>query len=137
LKASSKIFSFWASAVMLTCLLTGCATEETVQTKTTGVTPHRVVGQEIAGQWQVVDSSARFKISFKDGEIRIKGWDSEDGEQFIISYVEWDGKRLKGNFSMPSTGHTTFSDLELIDTNTLKGTYKGGTSSGEEVWKRE
>ncbi|HNX59040.1 MAG TPA: hypothetical protein PKK43_08060, partial [Spirochaetota bacterium] len=52
-----------------------------------------------------------------------------------VSYdVSWDGKRLRGTFFMPSTGYTTFSELELIDDHTLSGTYRGDTSGGEEVW---
>ncbi len=123
MKVSTKIRCLLVTVIIGASILTGCAI-------------HPTVGQEISGEWQVVDSSSRFKISFVDGDIRIEGWDSNDRERFRISNVEWDGTRLRGTFVMPSTGHTTYSDLLLIDRNTLKGSYKGD-ASGEEVWKRQ
>jgi hypothetical protein len=93
-------------------------------------------GTDISGQWQVVESSAVFNITFVDGNIHIQGWDSSDGEQFRISDVQWDGKRLKGTFVMPSTNGTTYSNLLLVDPGTLRGSYMGD-SSGVETWKRQ
>ena len=125
MKVSSIFVACLASIFIVAFVLTGCNSQQ------------KSVGQDIAGQWRVVHSTARFKISFAGGDIRIAGWDSDNGEKFVISNVKWDGKRLKGTFTMPSTGHTTYSDLLLIDENTLKGAYKGDTSSGEEVWLRQ
>ena len=143
--APAKITFFLVTAIIFASILTGCATQQKVDTKPSKtiaakkpsktIAP-KTVGQDISGEWQVVDSTARFKISFVDGVIHIEGWDTSDGEKFRISDVHWDGKRLKGIFVMPSTKGTTYSDLVLIDANTLKGTYKGD-SSGEEVWKRQ
>lgn len=121
MKLQVKIIGLFVSAVIGLSLLSACFGSS---------------DQDIAGVWRVVDSSARFKIFFVEGEILIEGWDRKDGEKFEISEVKWDGKRLKGTFLMPSTNHTTYSDLLLIDKDTLKGAYKGD-ASGEEVWKRQ
>lgn len=90
----------------------------------------------ITGTWAVKDSSAKFRIYFSEGHIAIDGWDSNDGEKFIITDISWDGKRLKGKFVIPSTGYTTFSDLELVDDKTLSGQYRGDTSAGDEIWEK-
>jgi len=116
---------------------TGSAMQHKIDTQPSETNAPIIAGQDISGEWQIVDSTARFKISFVDGVIHIEGWDSSDGERFRISDVQWNGKRLSGIFVMPSTNGTTYSDLVLIDANTFKGTYKGGDSSGEEVWKRQ
>jgi len=145
MKAPAKLTGLLVTAIIVASILTGCATQQKVYTKpaktsslkkpSKAISP-KTVAQDISGEWQVVDSTARFKISFVDGAIHIEGWDTSDGEKFRISDVQWDGKRLSGIFVMPSTKGTTYSDLLLIDANTLKGTYKG-SSSGEEVWKRQ
>jgi hypothetical protein len=124
------------AAIILASILTGCATQQNISSKPKKTRAPRTVVHDISGEWQVVDSTARFKISFVDGVIQIEGWDTSDGEKFRIADVQWNGKRLSGIFVMPSTKGTTFSDLLLIDHNTLKGIYKGD-SSGEEVWKRQ
>lgn len=141
-----KVAVFWIRALMMICLLAGCAAPTVQPARPVTVRPvkPRVVkpvipGQEIAGTWRVVNSSARFTIGFTGsnlGDIYITGWDSADGEKFIVAGVEWDGRRLSGAFKMPSTNYTTFSELELVDPDTLKGTYKSADGGGEEVWKR-
>ena len=136
MKLPAKRTSLLVTAIIVASILTGCATQQKVNTKPSKIIPHKTVAQDISGEWQVVDSTARFKISFVEGAIHIEGWDTSDGEKFRISDVHWDGKRLKGIFVMPSTNNTTYSDLLLTGANTLKGTYKGN-SSGEEVWKRQ
>jgi hypothetical protein len=125
-----------ASEVRVSKIRCNSATQQKVDTKPSETVSPRTVGQDISGEWHVVDSDARFKIFFVDGDIRIEGWDNSDGEKFRISDVQWDGKRLQGIFVMPSTKGTTYSNLALIDTNTLKGAYRGD-SSGEEVWRRQ
>jgi hypothetical protein len=125
-----------ASEVRVSKIHCNSATQQQVDTKPSETISPKTVGQDISGEWHVVDSTARFKIFFVDGNIQIEGWDSSDGERFRISDVQWDGKRLKAIFVMPSTKGTTYSNLLLIDTNTFKGAYRGD-SSGEEVWKRQ
>jgi hypothetical protein len=136
-KGSSSGEEVWKrQSIMAASALTGSAIQQKVDTPPSMTVAPATAGQDISGEWQVVDSTARFKITFVDGAIQIEGWDSSDGEKFRISDVQWNGKRLSGIFVMPSTNGTTFSDLLLIDANTLKGTYKG-SSTGEEVWKRQ
>ena len=136
MKVPAKITGLLVTAIIVASTLTVNAMQEKADTKPSGTISPRTSGQDISGEWQVVDSNARFKISFVDGDIYLEGWDSSNGEKFRISDVQWDGKRLKGMFVMPSTKGITYSNLLLIDPNTLKGAYKGD-SSGEEVWKRQ
>ena len=91
---------------------------------------------KITGTWSVNGSTAKFRISFENGTIKIAGWDSNDNETFVITDISWDGTRLKGTFTMPSTHHTTYSDLELVDERTLKGEFKGD-AEGEEIWTKD
>ena len=125
-----------ASEVRVSKIRCNSATQQKVDTKPSETVSPKTVGQDISGEWHVVDSTARFKIFFVDGNIQIEGGESSDGERFRISDVQWDGKRLSGIFVMPSKNNTRYLNLLLIDTNTFKGTYKGD-SSGEEVWKRQ
>ena len=136
MKVPAKITGLLVTAIIAASILTSCATQQKVARKPSRTISPKPAGQDISGEWQVVDSTARFKISFVEGAIHIEGWDTSDGEKFRISDVQWDGKRLKGMFVMPSTKGITYSNLLLIDPNTLKGTYKGD-STGEEVWKRQ
>ena len=136
MKLPAKRTDLLVIAIIAACILTGCATQQKVTKKPSKTISHKTVAQDISGEWQVVDSAARFKISFVDGDIHIEGWDSSNGEKFRISDVQWNGKRLSGIFVMPSTNGTRYLNLLLIDPNTLKGTHKGDIS-GEEVWKRQ
>ncbi len=110
--------------------------QQKAETPPPAASPPKPAGPDITGQWQVVESTAIFNISFDDGKVRIEGWDTSDGEHFRVSDVTWDGKRLKGTFVMPSTNGTTYSNLLLENPDTLKGWYKGD-STGVEVWKRQ
>jgi len=136
MKVPAKITGFLVTAIIAASILTSCATQQKVARKPSRTISPKPAGQDISGEWRVVDSTARFKISFVDGVIHIEGWDSSNGEKFRISDVQWDGRRLQGIFVLPSMKNTTFANLLLIEPNTLKGRYKG-SSSGEEVWKRE
>ncbi len=136
MKVPAMITGLLVTAIIVASTLTGSAMEQKVDTKPSETMSPRTAGQDISGEWHVVDSTARFKISFVDGDIHIEGWDSSSGEKFRISDVQWDGRRLQGIFVLPSMKRTTFSYLLLIDPNTLKGAYKGN-NSGEEVWKRQ
>jgi hypothetical protein len=122
--------------VIIFSMLTGCAANQEIIMKPSNTISYKTLNQDISGKWQVIESNARFIITFVGGDIDIEGWDSSDGEKFKISNLEWNGKRLKCTFIMPSTGKTRHSDLFLIDKNILKGNYEGDVS-GEEIWKRE
>jgi hypothetical protein len=136
MKSIIKITGYLLALVITVFLLTGCAANQKVNIKPSKTISYKTLNQEISGKWQVIDSNARFVITFINGYIHIEGWDSSDGEKFNISDLEWNGKRLKCTFLMPSTGKTRHSDLLLINKKTLKGNYEGDVS-GEEIWKRE
>ncbi|MBN2107984.1 MAG: hypothetical protein JW832_11210 [Deltaproteobacteria bacterium] len=137
MKVTATIPALLVPAIILASILTGCATQQKVHRKPSKTVAPRTVVHDISGEWQVVDSTARFKIFFVDGAIHIEGWDSSDGEKFRISDEQWNGKRLSGIFVLPSKNSTTYKSLALTDPSTLKGTYTGGNSSGLEVWKRQ
>ena len=131
-----KVIGYLLVLVIIFSMLIGCGANQKINIKPSNTISHKNLNQEISGKWQVIDSNAKFVITFIDGYIHIEGWDSSDGEKFNISELEWNGKRLKCTFLMPSTGKTRHSDLLLIDKNILKGIYEGDVS-GEEIWKRE
>jgi hypothetical protein len=136
MKVPAQITGLLVTAILTASILTSCATQQTAVRKTSKTISHRTAGQDISGDWHVADSTARFRISFVDGNIHIEGWDSSTGEKFRISDVRWDGRRLHGIFVLPSKKRTTFSHLVLIDPDTLKGP-RTGDGFGEEVWMRE
>jgi len=136
MKLIIKLISCLLAILIIVSMLTGCAANQNINIKPSMTLSNKPFNQDISGKWQVLESNARFIITFVGGDIHMEGWDSSDGEKFKISNLEWDGKRLKGSFKMPSTGKTRHSDLLLIDPNTLKGNYRGDLS-GDEIWKRE
>lgn len=94
----------------------------------------RVNGLPFEGTWEVIESSARVRVGVVDGLVGIEAWDSNDDEKFEVSDVRWDGSLLKATFRMPSTEHTTHTELQLVGEE-LRGTC-AGDFEGEEVWKR-
>jgi len=131
-----KTIIYLSVLVLIFSMITGCAAKHMIIQKSSNTDSYKDLNQEISGKWQVINSNARFVITFLDGTIHIEGWDSSDGEKFNISDLEWNGKRLKCTCIMPSTGKTRHSDLLFIDKNILKGIYEGDVS-GEEIWRRE
>ena len=136
MKLIEKFIVYLLALVIIVFMLTGCVANQNVNIKPSETMSQKTFNQDISGKWQVIDSNARFIITFIDGVIHIEGWDSSDGENFKISNLKWNGKSLKCTFKMPSTGKTRHSNLLLIDKNILKGNYEGDVS-GEEIWKRE
>jgi hypothetical protein len=136
MKIIIKFFVYVPAFAIIFSMLTGCAANHKINLRPSDPVLNKTLNQEISGKWQVIESNARFIISFIGNKIHVEGWDSSDGEKFKISHLEWNGRRLKCTFIMPSTGKTRHSDLLLIDKNILKGNYKGDVS-GEEIWKRE
>jgi len=115
-------------ALLGALLLVGCATTGTVGGDA-GEVPR------VVGLWRVVGSSAQFRLTWENGELQMEGWDSADGERFEILSVSWDDPRLLVSKRMPSTDHTTHSDLQLVDDDTLRGTMTGGWE-GPDAWVR-
>jgi hypothetical protein len=136
MKTPIKTIGCLSALAMIISMLAGCAANQNVNLKPSKTISYKTLNREISGKWQVMDSNARFIITFMGGDIHIEGWDDSDGEKFKISNLEWNGKRLKCTFLMPSTGKTRHSDLLWIDKNILKGNYEGDVS-GEEIWRRE
>jgi hypothetical protein len=118
----------WALAGALLLAVAGCATTSGAGRGADGPPP-------VVGRWQVEGSSAQFLITWDDGQLRMEGWDSSDGERFEILSVSWDEPRLRVSKRMPSTDHTTHSDLRLVDEDTLSGSMTGGWE-GPDRWVR-
>jgi len=96
----------------------------------------RPVDRSIEGVWQVEGSVARFEITFRGDQIMLKGWSELSNKEFEVTNVQWDGEILSGTFFFPLTSFTTYSELRLIDANTISGIYRGDSEGTPEVWRR-
>lgn len=70
----------------------------------------------LVGTWQASeeDSSAVFVISMQGRDLCVTGYDKSDGEAFVISNVNWDGKTLRFESVMPSTGYYAKHSLRML-----------------------
>ncbi len=67
------------------------------------------------GAWQPEDSSAIFRACMSGGQLRVDGWDSADGERFVISAVAFDGTELRFDSLRPSTEFRVQNTLAFVD----------------------
>jgi hypothetical protein len=57
------------------------------------------------GEWS--ETEAVFTVTVRDGSFDVIGVDERDGETFVVSAIEWDGRCLRFESLMPSTGWRT------------------------------
>jgi hypothetical protein len=75
--------------------------------------------KEFVGKWQHVspwngdDYLAEYTVSLRGGRPAVSGFDLSDGEAFKISGVSWDGKFLRFQSKMPSTGRIGVNEFKL------------------------
>jgi hypothetical protein len=60
----------------------------------------------LLGRWRSAEEDARseYVISHKDGALSVRGIDYVDGEEYVISGVEYDREKVSFDTLMPSTG---------------------------------
>jgi hypothetical protein len=59
----------------------------------------------LIGTWitEEEDSNVAFRVSLRNGKLRVSGFCRSDGEEFEIKKLKWDGKALSFTARMPST----------------------------------
>ncbi len=59
----------------------------------------------LIGRWKTHDdsSSVVLQISKTPGGVKVRGYDTSDGEEFVVSGIEWDGYALKFTMYCSST----------------------------------
>jgi hypothetical protein len=66
-------------------------------------------GHPLVGTWRDADedygTSIRFTVRAVGANFEVSGQDTHDGEQLLISNVHWDGRVLRFDSFVPSTGH--------------------------------
>lgn len=76
-------------------------------------------GHALVGTWRDSDAdgeTARFAIRpDARGGFEVTGHDAQDGEQFVITDVTWDGKVLRFVSRMPSTQHVVEHEFVVVD----------------------
>lgn len=61
----------------------------------------------LVGTWVSADgdSAAEFTIVSTGSGLTVTGRDRDDGEEFIVNEILWDGEKLRFSTLMPSTGY--------------------------------
>ncbi len=78
----------------------------------------------LIGTWIHKDDLVEYTVSYSKTGFSVKGIDTNDGEEFCISDIHWDGEGLHFTSLMPSTGYTlkhifrTTKEQELVHTFT-------------------
>ena len=106
---------------------------------TTGCTENRQSqnpNEEIAGTWISDKTTAKIRISFDGGSIKVDCWNTEDNEQFRTSDIQWDGNELQVTFFLPSTDYTSHWTFTQVSSDILESSFQG-IYSGTETWTRE
>ena len=69
---------------------------------------HLHVPAGLLGRWRSdnEDGRSEYVISYEDGALTVAGSDFVDGEQYLISGVEYDRDMVAFDTLMPSTGRT-------------------------------
>jgi hypothetical protein len=74
-------------------------------------------GHHLVGTWRDADedygSGVQFTISAAGAAFEVAGLDTRDGENLEISNVRWDGKILRFEGFVPSTGHRVEYTFEV------------------------
>jgi hypothetical protein len=65
----------------------------------------RVKLEWLVGRWRSLDdsSSVVLEISKTRRRVKVRGYDTIDGEELVVSDIEWDGHALKFTMFCPST----------------------------------
>ena len=67
---------------------------------------HVLVGTWVyhAPEGETSETQAVFTVTVRNGSFQVTGVDETDGEAFVVSALEWDGRWLRFESLMPSTG---------------------------------
>lgn len=73
--------------------------------------------------WDSDDYLAIYEVSGNPSSPVVSGWDTSDGENFIVSNVIWDGSVLSFETLMPSTNRRGINKFRLVDDNTIESEF--------------
>jgi len=96
---------------------------------------HPLCGTWIASSEDTDDYvRSEYSITVADGGFRVTGIDCSDGEQFVISDVQWDGEWLAFTSFMPSTRRRGLNRMRHLDTHEIEFLF---TFTVQEIWRRK
>jgi hypothetical protein len=60
--------------------------------------------KSLIGRWEPCDKSSPVVVEIHDTAVgpKVRAFNKDDGEEFVVSKVEWDGKALRFETSVPS-----------------------------------
>ena len=73
--------------------------------------------------WDSADYLTEYAISVVDGCPVVAARDLNDGEEFIISQVHWDGAILRFHSLLPSTGREGVNEFSLAPAGALQSRF--------------
>lgn len=76
----------------------------------------------------------QYTISVVEEQFRVTGIDIEDGEEFIIYDVRYDGETIHFVSLMPSTGRTGRNSMRIVDKDKVEYRF---TFTERELWVRK
>jgi hypothetical protein len=91
--------------------------------------------RRLLGKWRIEQWGVSYEIRLVDGTLVVTGQDYVNEQAFEVSDVRWEPPVLHATFRMPSTNHTTRSQLRVLDDDRLEDTYTGA-AAGVDVWER-
>ena len=118
--------------IMIMFLVSGCAP---AMSKSNATQSSQIMANDLAGVWYFTDSTAKIKISTQGSQISIDGWDSSDGEKFVISDIHFDGKTLQFTTLMPSTNWLVHNECLVISDKEMQLIRSGASSQSSKMFK--
>jgi len=76
-----------------------------------------------SASWDSDDYLAEYIISIEADAVVVSAHDLQDGEEFIISEIKWNGHVLSFRSLMPSTGREGLNEFELSAQGVLKSRF--------------
>jgi hypothetical protein len=99
-----------------------------------------LAAEAIQGAWGLTDGSqAVMEIAPAGpgtGGVSIQAWTTDEGIEFRVDDVSWDGRKLEARFVYPRTGFASTSTLVLTSPDTLEGEGRGEGYRAHEIWTR-
>jgi hypothetical protein len=83
----------------------------------------------IVGRWRHVaawdsdDYLSEYEVTFDGKQFTVTGHDLNDGEEFEITYVSWDGASLRFRSLMPSTRREGLNEFRLLSDGSIESRF--------------
>lgn len=98
--------------------------------------------QTFDGKWRNASTGAVYTIGAYDGHPRLIAVVDSDGEEFRIQDSRWNGRQLRVEFRVPSTGYLLVEEMRLSGPDSLYGEYvstapDGSSTRNVDTWIRQ